>query len=478
MRILFSAAELFPYLKVGGLADVMAALPKALRAQGADVRLCLPAFPALKSNLGELEEVGYIPDLLRAGEARILLGRGPGEVPIYLVDCPPYFYRPGNPYEEWGDSHRKFGAFSWASAHLAKHGDAKGWKPQVLHVNDWQAALGAVHLASWGEPRPATVATIHNIAYQGIYGAHVIGELWLPPDCFHMGGVEFFGMLNFLKGGLAYADRISTVSPTYAQEIQLPGGGEGLDGLLRFRAQDLVGILNGVDREVWNPETDPAVVHPFTAKTLSERAVNKDHLQRRMGLQVDPVKPLFGLVSRLTPIKGLDLMLENIGHLLDLDAQLVLLGTGEPALEEAFRGAAGAHPGQVAVLIGYDEDLARQIYSGADVVVVPSRQEPCGLSQMYAMRYGALPLVRRSGGLADTVVDISAQTLLDGTATGFVFQEANSWMLGEALARVCQLYRQEPDTWRKAQRHAMAVDFSWEASARKYLKLYHEIARP
>jgi starch synthase len=284
--------------------------------------------------------------------------------------------------------------------------------------------------------------------------------------------VEFYGQINFLKAGLAYADKITTVSPTYAREIQLPAGGAGLDGLLAQRSRDLTGILNGVDYQVWNPATSPHLEVHYDARLLSARKINKNLLQRALGLDEAPDAPLFAVISRLAEQKGLDLVLENIAYLIQLDAQLLVLGTGDPELEAGFQAAAAAHPGRVSMELGFDEGLAHRILAGADVVLVPSRQEPCGLTQLYALRYGALPLVRRTGGLADTVVDSDAQSVMDGTATGFVFKEPSSWILGETIGRACQLFRQDPKAWVRIQRRAMAQDFGWEAAARDYLELY------
>jgi len=462
MRILHVAAELFPYVKVGGLADVMGALPAAQRALGADARVLLPGFPALLRGIPDLQPAGRLDDLMGLGPARFLRGRTDGAVPIYLLDCPALFERPGGPYDDWGDSYRKFGALD---------GDG-GWRPDVVQAHDWQAALVPAHLAQAPGPRPATVVTIHNLAYQGIYPAALLPELWLDPSCFHPEGVEFYGKINFLKAGLAYADRITTVSPTYAREIQLPAGGCGLDGLLAHRAGRLCGILNGVDYKVWDPATSPHLPAHFDARRLSLKKIAKNLLQREVGLAEAPDVPLFAVVSRLAEQKGLDLVLDNVAYLVQLDAQLLVLGTGDPVLEAGFQAAAAAHPGRVATAQSFDEGMAHRILAGADVVLVPSRQEPCGLTQLYALRYGALPLVRRTGGLADTVVDANAQSLMDSTATGFVFQEPTSWILGETIGRACSVYRKDPKAWVRIQKHAMAQDFGWGAAAREYLDLY------
>jgi starch synthase len=322
-------------------------------------------------------------------------------------------------------------------------------------------------------PRPGTVMTIHNIAFQGRFSGSILYDLQLPRHAFTPQGVEFHGDIGFLKAGLQLADRLSTVSPTYAREIQ-QAGGHGLEGLLAHRHDSLRGILNGVDREVWNPARDPHILSRYDLKHPSRRQPNRPDFQRRMGLQEDPAAPLFVAVSRLDPLKGLDLVLDNVDHLVASGAQLAVLGTGDFHAEAAFRQMAQRHPGRVAVFIGYDEPLAHRAFAAADIVLVPSRQEPCGLTQLYAQAYGALPLVRRTGGLADTVLGATPETLADGTATGIVFDAANGWALGEAINRTLALF-QDPAAWRQIQRRGMLTEFGWEGPARAYLDLYATI---
>lgn len=477
MKILHAATELFPYVKVGGLGDVMAALPGAQRALGADARLFLPGFGAFLNQIRDLEPAGGFPDLMGQGEARLLRGATADGVPVYLLDHPGLYDRAGGPYEEYGDSHLRFAAFAWAASQLGRNGDWAGWRPDILQAHDWQTALVPAYYAQDPGRVPLTVMTIHNLSYQGIYPAALLPELWLGSSIFHPEGAEFYGKINFLKAGLAFADRITTVSPTYAKEIQQPEAGSGLDGLLANRRRDLAGILNGVDNAIWNPATSPHLEHHFDARHLSGKKLNKNLLQQETGLDESPGDPLFGVVSRLAEQKGLDLVLENVAYLLQLNAQLVILGTGDPVLEEGFKAAAKAHPGRVACVLSYDEGMAHRILAGSDVMLVPSRQEPCGLTQLYALRYGTLPLVRRAGGLADTVVDTNAQSLVDSTATGFVFKEASSWILGETIGRACRLYREDPRTWARIQKHAMAQNFSWKACAKDYLELYEGMRR-
>lgn len=478
MRILQVAAELFPYVKVGGLADVMGALPQALRAEGADVRLLLPAYPALREALGTLAPAANLGPFAGVGEARLLLGRTHAGVPLYLLDLPALFDRPGGPYEDRGDSHLRFGALSWAGARLGRQGDAQGWRPQVLQAHDWQAGLAPAYLALEPGPRPATVMTIHNLAYQGRFPAPVLKPLGLPASAFHLNGLEFHGDLSFLKAGLVYADRLTTVSPTYAREIQAPAQGEGLEGLLAHRAADLVGILNGVDPDLWHPSRSPHLPLHFAASRPSGKKVCKNHLQRELDLRESPSAPLFGIVSRFATQKGLDLVLENVDHLAAQGAQLAVLGSGDPELEAAFRAAAARHPGALGLRIGYDEGLSHRVIAGSDALLVPSRHEPCGLTQLYALAFGTLPVVRRTGGLADTVVDATSEALAEGRATGFTFDAANGWALGEALNRACALFRDRPAVWTRMQRTAMAQDFSWRTSARRHMELFRALRHP
>ena len=472
MRILFAGTELFPHVKVGGLADVMAALPKALRLLGADVRVLLPGFPALKQAAAPLEPVLSLGDLMGGGEAVVLLGRCPAGLPLYLLDQPDFFSH-GAPYESGGDLPLRFGALSWTAAHLGCHGDGQGWKPDLVHAHDWPTALAPAYLALGECHRPRTVLTIHNLAYQGVFPAELLAPLGLPSASFHPDGVEFYGKLGFLKAGLVYADRVTTVSPTYAREILGPAG-DGLEGVLMRRNGRLRGIINGVDPEVWNPATDPLLPLPFGPEDLPTRAGAKLLLQRELGLREAPEVPLFAIVSRFAEQKGLDLVLDNLPWFRSRDVQLAVLGQGDPELETRFLAASRLHPSRVAVRIGFNEGLSHRLYGGADAILVPSRQEPCGLTQMYALLYGALPIVRATGGLADTVVDATPEAIQEGRATGFVFAEARAEALLGALERAHDLYRDQRDTWAAIQRWGMAQDFGWTQPAQRYLEMYQE----
>lgn len=471
MRILAVAAELYPYVKVGGLGDVMAALPKALRRLGADARLMVPAYPELRQAIRGARPVKSHPDLMHRGTAWILLGETGDGVPLYLLDAPGLFGGDGGPYGDWDQAHLRFAALSWAAADLARDGDGQGWRADILHAHDWPAGLAPAYLALPGGERPRTLMTIHNIAYQGAFPPSVLNEVWLPPEAYAVEGAEFNGRLSFLKAGLHYADRLGTVSPTYAEEIQGPVGGRGLEGLLAWRKDSLSGILNGIDTEVWDPATDGRLLLPFTAESLPLRALGKTALQMELGLDEDGGAPLFGVVSRMEEIKGLDLLLPLLPDLVAAGAQVAVLGSGDPAVEGAFRAAAAAHPGRVATRIGYDEGLAHRMYGGLDAFVVPSRSEPCGLTQLYALRYGALPVVRRTGGLADTVVDALDPVL----GNGFLFELEDPAELMAALQRAMDLYRNAPEDWRRLQVRGMALDHGWEVSAGKYLDLFESM---
>lgn len=475
MRILLTGTELFPHVKVGGLGDVLAALPKAIRSLGADARLLLPAFPALKEAAAPLEPVLALGDLMGGGQARVLLGRSPSGLPLYLLDQPAFFAQ-GSPYVARGDLPLRFGALSWTAAHLGRHGDGQGWKPDVVHAHDWPTGLTPAYLALGEEPRARTVFTIHNLAYQGLFPADLLAPLGLPSSAFHPGGLEFYGRLGFLKAGLVYADRLTTVSPTYAREILGPEG-RGLEGVLQHRNGSLRGILNGVDDEVWNPATDPHLPRTFGPGTLAARAEVKRELQRELGLRTDGDQPLFAVVSRFAEQKGLDLLLDEQAWFAAKGAQLAILGQGDPELEARFLAAARLNPGRMVTHIGFDEGLSHRFFGGADAILVPSRQEPCGLTQMYALRYGALPVVRATGGLADTVVDATPEAIREGRATGFVFQEARPAALAGALERALGMYRDQRDTWTALQKRGMAQDFGWATAARQYLDLYGELLR-
>lgn len=486
MRVLHVAAELYPLLKTGGLADVVGALPPALAALGADVRLLVPGFPAIVKGLRELRPAVSLGPRLGLAEVALEYGLLAGsDLGVYVLRADAFFDRPGNPYMDaelhpYGDNGRRFALLGWAGARLAEGADP-AWTPQVAHAHDWHAGLMPAYLKAAERLQQrklaGSVITVHNLAYQGVFPASLFAELGLPGDFFAMHGVEFYGHLSFLKAGLHFADRLTTVSPTYAREIQQVAQGGGLEGLLQFRSRDLVGILNGVDYKVWNPAVDSAIDSPFSSTRLLGKARCKAALQARLGLAPRPDALLFGVVSRLTEQKGLDLLLAALPEIIRGGGQLAVLGTGDAALEAGLQSVAREQPEAVAIELGFDETLAHQIIAGSDVVMVPSRFEPCGLTQLYALAYGALPLVHRVGGLADTVVDASLENLAEGRTTGFVFEHFDADALAAAIRRAFVLHTRR-SAWKKAQRRAMQQDFGWSASAARYLELYRQIASP
>ncbi|CNE25149.1 glycogen synthase GlgA [Yersinia nurmii] len=476
MRVLHVCSEMFPLLKTGGLADVVGALPAAQIADGTDVRVILPAFPDLKNGIPRRILVKEIDTF--AGRVELSYGTYNG-VGVYLIDAPGLYDRPGSPYhDQWlnayGDNHRRFALLGWMACELACGLDSY-WRPNIVHAHDWHAGLACAYLAARGRPA-RSVFTVHNLAYQGLFSAHHMAELQLPPSFFNIYGLEFYGQISFLKAGLFYADHVTTVSPTYAKEITQPAFGYGMEGLLQQRAREgrLSGILNGVDDDIWDPTTDALLAERYDSEDLRGKAVNKAHLQKAMGLQVTDKKPVFAVVSRLTAQKGLDLVLQALPELLRLGGQLVVLGAGDAVLQEAFLAASADYPDQVGVQIGYHEAFSHRIIAGADVILVPSRFEPCGLTQLYGLKYGTLPLVRHTGGLADTVVDCALENLADGSASGFVFDECEATELERAIRRAFVLWVR-PKHWRHVQRHGMELDFGWQVAAADYRSLYQHL---
>lgn len=480
MKVLHAATEIYPLIKTGGLADVMGALPQALLKQGADVRLLLPGLPTIVDAVLQRKLVCELGPMFGAGRVTLTLGRMPGsDLPAYVIDAPYLYRRPGGPYQapngmEWSDNLQRFALLGWVAGHLAASRLDPDWTPHVVHTHDWHAALANAYIAARPAPSAATVFTIHNLAYQGVFGAPGFSELGLPASFMTPGGIEFHGQLSMLKAGLVYADRITTVSPTYAREIATTEFGCGMEGVIRARASVVTGILNGVDPAVWNPARDTCLPAPYSAADLSGKARCKQALQAELGLDAKADAPLFGLVSRLTSQKGLDLVLAALPALLDAGAQFALQGTGAPALEAAFSALAKSRPGAAAVRIGYDEVFAHRLIAGSDAVLVPSRFEPCGLTQLYGLAYGTLPVVRRVGGLADTVVDATDAAVKADLATGFVFDEPSTSALSAALQRAVSTYR-EPKRWHALTQRAMAQDFSWDEAARQYMALYRAL---
>lgn len=474
MRILFASSEAYPLIKTGGLGDVAGSLPRTLHDLRHDVRLIMPAYAVALAQLGETKRIAQFSE----GSHRVTLreGRLPGsQLKVWLVDAPGYFDRPGNPYldssgEPWADNAERFALFCRIVTRLALNQAGQDWAPDIVHCNDWQTGLVPALLALSAQ-RPATVFTIHNLAYQGLFPADRLQKLGLPASWWNHHALEFHEQLSFIKGGLVFADRINTVSASYAREIQTPEFGNGLDGLLRHRSAVLSGILNGIDTQEWNPASDPLLEHHYDADDLSGKQANKRVLQAALGLPQKAGTPLIGLISRLVTQKGIDIILEALPSLVKLPLQFVLLGSGDRSLETALVALAKQHPNKLAVNIAYDETLAHRIEAGADMYLMPSRFEPCGLNQLYSLHYGTVPIVRNVGGLADTVVDTSARTLAKGTANGFVVSSDDSLALVKAIKRALRRYRDKMQ-WRQLQITGMQQDFSWQHSAQEYLALY------
>jgi starch synthase len=483
MRVLHVCTEIYPLLKTGGLADVAGALPAAQARSGCDARVLVPGFPALRAGILDQELVAELASAFGARAIRLYRGGLPDSgVSAYVIDAPALYDRPGDPYADannqaYPDNFQRFALLGWIAARLAEGLD-ESWRPQVVHAHDWHAGLAPAYLKAaeqaTGRRLAGSVQTIHNLAYQGNFPSHIFGYLGLPAHFFDINGIEFHGQCSFLKAGLFFADKITTVSPTYAREIQHSEQGCGLDGLLCARAHDLSGILNGVDDAVWNPATDPLIPAHYDTRSQDGKLACKTALQGEAGLAIRNDGPLFCVVSRLTEQKGLHLVLAALPEIVQRGGQIMLLGSGDAALEAAFRAAAAAHPQAVAVRIGYDEKLAHRLIAGADVILVPSRFEPCGLTQLYGLKYGTLPLVRKVGGLADTVVDCSLENMSDGLATGFVFDTFDGAGISAALRRAFALYGRAAD-WKLVQERGMQQQFGWDAAAAQYLALYQQI---
>jgi starch synthase len=482
MNILFATPECAPYVKTGGLGDVSGALPATLAALGHDVRVLLPAYRGMKV-AGEIGDGVDLPAWGPWPAAQLVPVKLETGVTLLLLACPPLYQRAGGPYvdssgQDYQDNAVRFGMLSRVAAQLGtQHSPLKAWQADVVHANDWPCGLAALYLAQARQVTPlertaTSVITIHNLAYQGVFPMHTADLLGVPEAWRGMDGVEFWGQLSMLKAGLQFADAITTVSPSYAREIQTPAHGVGFDGILRARSARLRGILNGIDTEVWDPARDALLPHRYSREDLGGKALCKAALQARMGLPAEPKAPLLAVVSRLTAQKGIDLVLGALPRLLTAGAQLVVLGQGDPGLQQQLRDAAQRNPRQVAVTTGFDESLAHLIEAGADLFLMPSRFEPCGLNQMYSQVYGTPPVVAPVGGLRDSVTDASADP---ERGTGFVMTGCDVTGLEDALQRALRAYR-EPPRWRRIQANGMARHFGWEDSARQYVEVYQAAA--
>lgn len=480
LKILFVTSEIYPLIKTGGLADVSGSLPLALLGNGNDIRVLVPGYPDVIRQLPDAKKLADIKHIsLNAGKARLLGATLPGsDLPLLILDCPKLYDRDGGPYlspegTDWPDNALRFGVLSQVGALLASSNTPLKWQPDIVHCNDWQNALIPALLHFSKIPHARSVLSIHNLAFQGNFGPEWVPRLGLPAESFSPQGVEFYGNLSYLKAGIYYADKITTVSRTYATEIQTAEFGYGMEGLLHERRTDLVGIVNGIGED-WNPASDPHLQKNYDHDTLQKKAINKLELQRELGLQTTSV-PLLSMVSRLTHQKGVDLILDCVPELLRSGVQLAVLGSGQMQYEQQLRELARRRPGLVSVTFGYHEGLAHRIIAGSDIILIPSRFEPCGLNQMYSMAYGTPPVVRRTGGLADTVIDTDKASLADGTASGFVFEQATVAGFLEAIQRSLAYFQTEKK-WHAIQRNGMSRDFGWHKAAEAYQEVYRAAA--
>lgn len=475
MRILYASSEVAPLIKTGGLADVAGSLPAALNHIGMDCRLIVPGYPEVLAKADDLKKVADLK--LDDDQVSLLEGFcGPHQVPIYVVDAPRWFDRAGNPYltpegYNWPDNAKRFTLFCRAAAAVALDNARLNWKPDLVHANDWQTGLIAPLLLA-ADNRPATLFTIHNLAYQGLFDRETFLRLNLDESLWSHHALEFHDQLSFIKGGIALSDRVNTVSPSYAEEIKTAEFGYGLEGLLQYRENHFSGILNGIDYHQWDPLTDPYIHTPYTIDNFPAKHQNKLALQREFGLPEDQHIPLFGYIGRLVDQKGVDLILQILPGIMDSGAQLVMLGSGDQGLQNALVKISNRYHSRVGVFIGYDEGLSHRIEAGIDSFLMPSRFEPCGLNQMYSLRYGTVPIVRRTGGLADSVTDVTPEALANGSATGFVFDNADASSLWGAVEHAINFYRRSGSDWDILAMTGMQQDLSWEASAQHYIELY------
>lgn len=482
MRVLFVSSEICPLAKTGGLADVSAALPAALARLGVDIRLLMPGYPSALDAAVDKVRLGDLPAEWGMGAGRLIAARTPDTgLPVYLIDCPMLYGRKGGPYQDsdgrdWPDNALRFGLLGRVGALIARGNSLARWRPDLVHANDWQNGTLPALLAAESGPRPRTVFTIHNMAFQGIFPPSVLPWIGLPAATLSVDGAEYYGNVSYLKAGIRFADRITTVSPTYAREILLPEYGCGLHGVLQQRAGDLAGILNGADLHAWNPANDVHLRHRYDVNDVTPKTACKALVQQELGLWLRPEAPLVAFLSRITGQKMADVVTQAVPAIVDHGAQFALIGEGEKSTAEALQAVGAAFPGRVAIRVGYEEALAHRLLAGADIVLAPARFEPCGLTPIYAMLYGAPPVVRRTGGLIDSVTDGNEAGLHAGDATGFVFDAPTLTDMMAGLDRAIALYR-EPAKWRRIQSNAMRRDGGWDRPARQYHALYCELVR-
>jgi starch synthase len=477
MKVLSVTSEVYPLVKTGGLADVTGSLPKALADLGIETTTLIPGYPRVMQQLKSAMPLVTFENLL--GERASLLHTRIQGLSLFVLDAPSLYDRAGGPYvDEAGADHfdnwKRFAALSLAAAEIAD-GALPGWIPDLVHTHDWQTALTSVYMRERGCLTPV-VLTIHNLAFQGQYPASLLEGLGLPPDAYSMDRLEYFGDISFLKGGLQTADAITTVSPTYAREILTPRFGMGMDGVLNERVTILRGIVNGIDLDVWDPSTDPHLPRNYDAGSLRRKRENRLVLLEKFGLDTAGNGPVFSAVSRLTWQKGFDMFAETAGEIIDRGGQVIVFGQGDRGIEQALLDTASRFPGRVAVHIGYDEPTAHLIHGGSDAIVQPSRFEPCGLTQLYALRYGCVPVVSRTGGLSETIIDANDAAMSARVATGFQFHPVTTDGLRLALRRALHAY-EDPKMWARLQNQGMKAKFSWERSALQYAAVYANLVK-
>ena len=482
MRVLFATSEVFPLIKTGGLADVSGSLPTALQNLGIDIRIIIPGYPAVLNQLEGLHTIGVLGNLPVIDNAELLMGTiSETHVKVIVIKSAGLYERDGGPYvdangQEWLDNPVRFGILSKVSAILSgPQSPIADWQPDIVHCNDWQTGLAPAYMKLVENSKAKSVISLHNMAFQGCYASGWLSTLALPHTNFAVEGFEYHGQLSFLKAGIFYADTITTVSPSYAKEIQTATFGFGLEGLLSKRGNELKGILNGIETDEWNPEFDSHLIKTYSASKLAGKKLVKSALQERLGLQIDANAPLLGVVSRLTHQKGLDMLIPIMQGLVDSGCQLALLGSGEKELEHAFRHLAVNNPNKVSVTIGYNEPLSHQIMAGCDMFIMPSRFEPCGLNQLYGLAYGTPPIVNATGGLADSVVDTNIISFKQKTANGFVMSEASPNSLLSCIKQALNVFKNDENAWRQIQKNGMQLNLSWDKSALEYLEVYKNL---
>lgn len=474
MKVLSVASEFYPLVKTGGLADVAGALPLALKAHGVETKTLIPGYPAVMKAIRDPVKRTEFVDLL--GSSATLLEASHDGADILVLDAPTLFDRAGGPYvdqnsRDYGDNWKRFAVLAKAGAEIAA-GALPGWQPDLVHAHDWQSALTPVFMRYGEAPERPSLITIHNIAFQGQFSAEIFPQLGLPGHAYWE-ALEYYGTISFLKGGLVASHAISTVSPSYAEEILTPSFGMGMEGVIASRAADLYGIVNGIDATVWNPATDPLIAQTYSSGALKKRQANRQALATRFALD-EGDGPIFCVITRLTWQKGMDLLADVVDTIVELGGRLVILGSGDHALETSLLAAAARHRGRIGMVIGYDEPLSHLMQAGSDAILIPSRFEPCGLTQLYGLRYGCVPVVARTGGLADTIIDANEAALTAQTATGIQFSPGSSETLRAAIRRTMRLHTSDK-IWSQIQKQGMKCDVSWGRSAERYAELYQRL---